>query len=195
METHDFPTEFGKDTPHGIFDVTRNEAMVTVGTDDDTAVFAVNSIQAWWTAVGRGAYPQATALLITADGRGSNSPRCRPWRTQLQRLADASGLAIEVRHFPPGTRRWNAIEHRLFSHISINVRGRPIISHEVMIKLIAPGATAAGLRARRPLHQTPHPTGSAIPDEQLERVEIERDEFHPEWNDRSRPHAAPEGGS
>ena len=195
VEMHDFPTELGKVSPHGVFDVTRNEAMVTVGTDHDTAVFAINSIQSWWTAMGQAAYPQATALLITADGGGSNSPRCRLWRTQLQRLADAIGLTIELRHFPPGTSKWNAIEHRLFSYISINTRGRPLTSHAVIVNLIAHTTTAAGLKVRCHLDQTPYPTGVAVTDEELERVQIERDEFHPDWNYRIRPHARSQSGA
>ena len=186
---HDFPTELGKVTPHGVFDVTRNEAMVTVGTDHDTAVFAINNIQFWWTAMGQAAYPEAKALLITADGGGSNSPRCRLWRTQLQRLADASGLTIEVRHFPPGTSKWNAIEHRLFSYISINARGRPFTSYEVIVNVIAHTTTAGGLKVRCQLDQTPYPTGVVVSDDELERVQIDRDQFHPEWNYRIRPHA------
>ena len=189
---HDFPTELGKVSPHGVFDVTRNEAMVTVGTDHDTAVFAVNSIQTWWTAIGQAAYPQAKELLITADGGGSNNPRCRLWRTQLQRLADASGLSIELRHFPPGTSKWNAIEHRLFSYISINVRGRPFTSYEVIVNVIAHTSTAAGLKVRCQIDQTPYPTGIEVTAEELGRVQIERHEFHPEWNYRIRPHAKPE---
>ena len=187
VEMHDFPTELGKVSPHGVFDVTRNEAMVTVGTDHDTAVFAVNSIQSWWTAMGQAAYPQAKELLITADGGGSNNPRCRLWRTQLQRLADASGLRIEVRHFPPGTSKWNAIEHRLFSYITINARGRPFTSHEVIVNVIAHTTTAAGLKVHCQLDKTPYPTGVEVTDEELERVQIERHEFHPEWNYRIRP--------
>ena len=188
VEMHDFPTELGKAAPHGVFDVTRNEAMVTIGTDHDTAAFAVHSIQAWWETLGRAAYPLATALLITADGGGSNSPRCRLWRTELQRFADASGLSIEVRHFPPGTSKWNAIEHRLFSYISINLRARPLTSHEVLVNVIAHTTTTAGLKVHCRLDQTRYPTGVNVTDEELERVQIQRDEIHPEWNYRIRPH-------
>ncbi len=192
VEMHDFPTELGKVSPHGVFDVTRNEAMVTVGTDHDTAVFAVNSIQSWWMAMGRAAYPQAKELLITADGGGSNNPRCRLWRTQLQRLADTSGLIIEVRHFPPGTSKWNAIEHRLFSYISINARGRPFTSYEVIVNVIAHTHTATGLKVRCHLDQTPYPTGLQVTDEELALVQLDPHEFHPLWNYRIRPHVAPE---
>ena len=189
VEMHDFPTELGKASPYGVFDVTRNEALVNVGTDHDTAVFAINSIQSWWTVMGHAAYPEATALLITADGGGSNNPRCRLWRTQLQRLADVSGLTIELRHFPPGTSKWNAIEHRLFSYISINSRGRPFTSHEVLVNMIGHTTTARGLKVRCQLDPASYPTGVVVTDEELERVQIERDEFHPEWNYRIRPNA------
>ena len=192
VDVHDFPTELGKVSPYGVFDVTRNEAMVTVGTDHDTAVFAVNSIQTWWTALGQAAYPQAKELLITADGGGGNNPRCRLWRTQLQRLADTSGLRIEVRHFPPGTSKWNAIEHRLFSYITINARGRPFTSHEVIVNVIAHTTTAAGLKVHCQMDRTPYPTGIEVTDEELERVQIERHEFHPECNYRVRPHVRSE---
>jgi len=192
VEMHDFPTELGKVSPHGAFDVTRHEAMVTVGTDHDTAVFAINSIQSWWTAMGQAAYPQATELLITADGGGGNSPRGRLWRTQLQRLADATGLSIEVRHFPPGTSKWNAIEHRLFSSISINARGRPFTSYEVIVNVIAHTSTAAGLKVHCQPDQTPYSTAIQVTDEELEHVQIEPHEFHPQWNYRIRPHVSPE---
>jgi len=191
VEMHDFPTELGKVSPHGVYDVTRNEAMVTVGTDHDTAAFAVHSIEAWWTVLGRAAYPGAKELLITADGGGSNNPRTRLWRTQLQRLADATGLSIDVRHFPPGTSKWNAIEHRLFSYISINTRGRPLTSHEVIVNLIAHTTTATGLKVHCQLDRTPYPTGIVVSDEELKRVQIEPDAFHAEWNYRIRPHVAP----
>ena len=192
VEMHDFPTELGKVSPHGVFDVTRHEAMVTVGTDHDTAVFAINSIQSWWTAMGQAAYPQATELLITADGGGGNSPRGRLWRPQLQRLADATGLSIEVRHFPPGTSKWNAIEHRLFSSISINARGRPFTSYEVIVNVIAHTSTAAGLKVHCQPDQTPYSTAIQVTDEELEHVQIEPHEFHPQWNYRIRPHVSPE---
>ena len=191
VEMHDFPTALGKVSPHGVYDLTRNEAMVTVGTDHDTAVFAVHSIEEWWTVLGRAAYPGAKELLITADGGASNNPRTRLWRTQLQRLADATGLTIDVRHFPPGTSKWNAIEHRLVSYISINTRGRPLTSYEVIVNVIAHTTTAAGLKVHCQLDQTPYPTGIAVSDEGLKRVQIEPDPFHPEWNYRVRPHAAP----
>jgi hypothetical protein len=190
VEMHDFPTELGKVSPHGVYDLTRNEAMVTVGTDHDTAAFAVHSIEAWWTVLGREAYPGAKELLITADGGGSNNPRTRLWRLQLQRLADATGLTIEVRHFPPGTSKWNAIEHRLFSYISINTRGRPLTSYEVIVNVIAHTTTASGLKVHCQLDQTPYPTGIEVSDEEMRRVQIEPNPFHPEWNYRIRPHTA-----
>lgn len=190
VRVHDFQTELGKATPYGIYDLTRNEALVNVGTDHDTAVFAVNSIAAWWTTMGQEAYPEATDLLITADGGGSNSHRCRLWRVQLQRLADTTGLTVAVTHFPPGTSKWNKIEHRLFSFISMNTRGRPLTSHEVIVNLIAHTTTATGLKVRCQLDRGEYPTGIPVSDDDLKRVQIERDAFHGEWNYRIRPHPA-----
>jgi transposase len=188
VQVHDFQTEQGKVCPYGIYDLTRNEAMVNVGTDHDTAVFAVNSIASWWTTMGQAAYPEATELLITADGGGSNNPRCRLWRTQLQRLADMTGLTIAVSHFPPGTSKWNKVEHRLFSYITMNTRGRPLTSHEVIVNLIAHTTTSTGLKVQCRLDRTEYPTGLSVSDEELKQVQIERDDFHPEWNYRIRPH-------
>ena len=183
VRTHDFPIEgLGKVAPYGVFDMTNNEAWVNVGTDHDTAAFAVASIRGWWQSMGSQAYPQASALLITADGGGSNNARCRLWRTELQALADETGLAIAVCHFPPGTSKWNKIEHRLFSRISQNWRARPLVSHEVIVNLIANTTTATGLKVRCQLDTNKYPTGVKVSDEELQSVRIERNAFHGDWN-------------
>jgi hypothetical protein len=187
VQVHDFQTEQGKVCPYGIYDLARNEAFINVGTDHDTAAFAVTSIAAWWHTLGQAAYPDAKELLITADGGGSNNPRSRLWRTQLQHLADDTGLTIEVCHFPPGTSKWNKIEHRLFSYITMNTRGRPLTSHEVIVNLIANTTTATGLKVHCRLDTAEYPTGVVVSDEQLKQVQIERNQFHPEWNYRVRP--------
>ena len=193
VQVHDFQTEAGKVCPYGVYDIARNEGFVSVGTDHDTATFAITSIAAWWQTMGRAAYPDASELLITADGGGSNNPRSRLWRTELQRLADETQLTISVCHFPPGTSKWNKIEHRLFSYISMNVRGRPLTSHEIVVNLIANTTTAAGLKVQCRLDTADYPTGVAVTDEQIHDVQIERDDFHPEWNYRVRPRSRASG--
>ncbi len=190
VEVHDFPSEAGKVSPYGVYDPVRNEAFVNVGTDHDTAAFAVNSIASWWHTMGQPAYPDATELLITADGGGSNNPRTRLWRLPLQHLADDTGLIIKVCHFPPGTSKWNKVEHRLFSHITMNTRGRPLTSHEVIVNLIANTTTRKGLKVRSQLDTNKYPTGVTVSDDDLKDVQIDRDEFHPEWNYRVRPRAS-----
>jgi len=188
VRTHDFVLpELGKVNPYGVYDPTRNEAWVNVGTDHDTPSFAVASIRGWWENMGRQAYPEASSLLITADGGGSNSARCRLWKTELQRLADETGLSIAACHFPPGTSKWNKIEHRLFSHITCNWRSRPLVSHEVVVNLIANTTTTAGLRVQCQLDTTSYPTGIHVSDAELAEVQIERSAFHGEWNYVIRP--------
>ena len=180
---HDFLIpELGKVNPYGVYDPTRDEAWVSVGTDHDTAAFAVESIRGWWRSMGRTAYPRARELLITADGGGSNSSRSRLWKLELQKLADESGLTIAVRHFPPGTSKWNKIEHRLFSHITQNWRGRPLESHEVIVNLIANTTTKAGLKVQARLDENTYVTGVKVSDEELQTVRIERCDFHGDWN-------------
>jgi len=174
--------ELGKVSPYGVYDRTRNEGWVNVGTDHDTAEFAVTSIWGWWRQMGQHAYPGAKELLITADGGGSNSSRSRLWKVQLQKLADETGLFISVCHYPPGTSKWNAIEHRMFSHITQNWRGRPLISHETIVNLIANTTTKAGLTIQCQLDTQEYPKGIKVSDEELEAVRIERSEFHGEWN-------------
>ena len=189
VRVHDFAIkELGKAAPYGVFDVTRNEAWVSVGVDHDTAAFAVQSIHSWWRTMGREAYPQATELYITADGGGSNGSRVRLWKTELQRMADETGLSITVSHLPPGTSKWNKIEHRLFSFITQNWRGRPLVSHEAIVSLIAATQTKAGLRVRCELDETLYPSGVTVSDDELAKVNIERNDFHGEWNYTIRPH-------
>ena len=183
VATHDFPSQAqGKAIPYGVYDVGQNEGWVSVGTDHDTAEFAVATLLQWWGQMGTDAYPDATDLLITADGGGSNSNRGRLWKVALQRFADETGLRVSVCHFPPGTSKWNRIEHRLFSHITQNWRGRPLISHEVVVNLIENTTTRAGLRVRAALDTAHYPTHKQVSDDQLSDVYLTRDPFHGEWN-------------
>lgn len=183
VRVHDFEIrELGKVAPYGIFDPTQNTGWVNVGTDHDTATFAVESIRRWWYTMGRETYPQADRLLITADSGGSNGYRIRLWKTELQRFADETGLNISVCHLPPGTSKWNKIEHRLFSYISQNWRGKPLISHEVIVNLIASTTTRTGLTIRCELDINRYPKGIKVSEQELQKVKIVRDEFHGEWN-------------
>ena len=174
--------ELGRDTPYGIYDMARNSGWVNVGTDRDTAAFAVASIRRWWDSMGRADYPRAERLLITADGGGSNGSRVRLWKLELQRLADETGLEIAVCHFPPGTSKWNKIEHRLFSFISQNWRGRPLVSHETIVNLIAATTTKTGLKVTCELDQRDYPSGVKVSKEEMEKINVRRDAFHGEWN-------------
>src|SRR5829696_512070 len=160
----------------------RNAGWVNVGTDHDTAVFAVASIRRWWDSMGRMDYPRAKRLLITADGGGSNGSRVRLWKVGLQQLADETGLEISVCHFPPGTSKWNKIEHRLFSFISQNWRGKPLVSHEAIVNLIAATTTKAGLKVTCELDQESYPTGIKVTKKEMAEIELRRDTFHGEWN-------------
>jgi hypothetical protein len=180
---HDFPDkEKGKAIPFGVWDMTADEGFVVVGDDHDTAEFAVATIGRWWDLVGRAAYPEATRLLLTADAGGSNGYRSRLWKFELAKLAQRSGLEITVCHFPPGTSKWNRIEHRLWSHVSMNWRGRPLTSHEVVVNLIGATKTRSGLKVRAQLDQGSYPTGKTITDNQLATVAIKPHRFHGEWN-------------
>ena len=187
VKVHDFidPT-LGKANPYGVYDVGTNTGWVTVGTDHDTAAFAVNTIRAWWHSAGKSLHPNASRLLISADGGGSNGYRTRQWKTELAALAADTGLTITVCHLPPGTSKWNKIEHRLFSHISMNWRGRPLTSHEVIVETIAATTTSTGLTVHAELDQATYPTGVKIPDTQMKALETEhiltRHDFHGEWN-------------
>ena len=187
VKVHDFiDPDLGKANPYGIYDVAGNTGWVSVGTDHDTAAFAVNTIRSWWDATGRDTYPGASRLLITADGGGSNGYRTRLWKTGLAALADETGLAITVCHLPPGTSKWNKIEHRLFSHISMNWRGRPLTSHDVIVNTIGATTTKTGLRVHAELDENQYPLGIKIPDQQMKALEADgtlaRHEWHPEWN-------------
>ena len=180
---HDFVIpELGRASPYGVYDVAANEAWVSVGTDHDTAAFAVESIRRWWTTMGAPLYPEATRLLVTADAGGSNGYRLRLWKQELQKLADEIGLEIAVCHFPPGTSKWNKIEHRLFSAITQNWRGKPLVSHETVVNLIAATTTRTGLRVRSELDTSDYPAGLRVSDADMETLYLRRDDFHGEWN-------------
>ncbi len=180
---HDFKDkELGHAIPYGVYDLTADEGWVSVGITRDTATFAVNSILSWWQHLGKQRYPDATTLTITADSGGSNSPRTRLWRVELQRLADQTGLEICVCHFPPGTSKWNKIEHRMFSFMSLNARGKPLESHEVIINLIAATTTNMGLKIYARLDEREYEKGVEVTDKQLAEVNITRHAFHGEWN-------------
>ena len=174
--------ELGRDTPYGIYDMARNSGWVNVGTDHDTAAFAVASIRRWWESMGKANYPQAKRLLITADGGGSNGSRVRLWKRELQLMADETELAIAVCHFPPGTSKWNKIEHRLFSFVSQNWRGKPLVSHEVIVNLIAATTTKTGLKVTCELDRNAYPLGTKIAKTEMEEIHLMRDAFHGEWN-------------
>ena len=183
VNVHDFPDpHVGKAIPYGIYDLGRNAGWVTVGRDHDTASFAVASLRRWWQAVGLAAYPQAGRLLICADGGGSNGYRLRLWKVELQGFADATGLQVTVCHLPPGTSKWNKVEHRLFAHISLNWRGRPSVSHEVVVELIGATTTREGLRIQAELDTTAYPTKVRVSDADLAAVRLTPHAFHGEWN-------------
>jgi transposase len=182
--------ELGRVSPYGVYDLAANAGWVSVGIDHDTAAFAVATIRRWWDGAGRARYPGARRLLITADGGGSNGARVRLWKCALQRLADETGLAISVCHFPPGTSKWNTIEHRLFSFISQNWRGRPLVSYAVILDLIAATTTAAGLTVESDLDTAPYPAGQKVSDAQMATLRLTRDASHGEWNYTIHPRAA-----
>jgi hypothetical protein len=171
-----------KAIPYGVYDVTRNEGWVSVGIDHDTAEFAVATIRQWWRRMGRTRYRQATSLYLTADGGGSNGSRNRLWKKELQRLANDTGLSIQVSHLPPGTSKWNKIEHRLFGQITTNWRGKPLRTLEAVVGLIAGTTTETGLRVRAVADQKPYPTGRKVSDAEMEALEMTRNPFHGEWN-------------
>lgn len=188
---HDFVDKTkGKVAPYGVYDLGRNNALVNVGVDHDTAEFAVESIWRWWRLMGRRTYPAARELLIMADGGGSNSHRSRLWKVELQGLADRTGLTIHVSHFPPGTSKWNKIEHRLFCHITENWRGRPLIDHETVIELIGSVRTSSGLYVKAKLDKHEYPTGITVSDQELENCNIIRHTFHGDWNYSVVPHGS-----
>ena len=188
VRVHDFLIEKnGKTAPYGVYDITRNAGWVGVGIDHDTASFAVRTIRRWWQVMGRARYPQAKELLITADSGGSNGARVRLWKWELQKFANATGKAITVCHLPPGTSKWNKIEHRLFSYITMNWRGRPLVSLATIVNLIASTRTKEGLRVRCELDKGRYPKGVKISDEQLAKINLHRHRFHGDWNYTIRP--------
>ena len=191
VRMHDFPIDgLGRVSPYGVYDFAQNEAWVSVGTDHDTSAFAVESIRRWWRSMGEALYPGAGRLLITADAGGSNGYQVRLWKFELQKLADETGLAIAVCHLPPGTSKWNKIEHRLFSMITQNWRGKPLVSHEVVVNLIGATTTKKGLRVKSALDTNRYPTGRKVTDTEFDTLYLRRDAFHGEWNYALLPRAA-----
>ena len=183
VQIHDFlDPQLGKAIPYGGYDLSKNEGWVSVGIDHDTARFAAEAIHRWWEKMGSKRYRGAKELLITADGGGSNSSRCRLWKLALHDLAIQLGIPIQVCHFPPGTSKWNKIEHRMFCHITQNWRGRPLVSHEVIINLIASTTTRSGLKIHAELDNGHYPTGIKVSDEELAAVNLKRADFHGDWN-------------
>jgi len=188
---HDFPgPEVPRAYPYGIYDLGQNSGFVNVGTDHDTSTFAVASIRGWWRAEGSRLYPHAERLLITADGGGSNGYRLRLWKWELQRLADQTGLTLSIHHFPPGTSKWNKVEHRLFSFISSNWRGEPLLDYETVIRLIAGTTTAKGLKVTCRLDRRKYPVGCKVSDEEIASINMKPAKFHGEWNYVIRPREA-----
>jgi hypothetical protein len=183
VNVHDFPDpQLGKAIPYGVYDIGCNKGWVSVGRDHDTASFAVASLRRWWEVLGSGAYPQAERLLISADGGGSNGYRIRLWKLELQRFSNATGLQVMVCHLPPGTSKWNKIEHRLFSHITMNWRGRPLTSHEDIVELIRATTTRTGLQVQAELDLGLYPTQIKVSDAEMATVRITPHTFHGEWN-------------
>ena len=183
VQVHDFPDkQLGKAIPYGVYDLTANAGWVSVGVDHDTPEFAVETLRRWWRKMGAAAYPGAERLLITCDGGGSNSSRSRLWKLELQALADELEMRISVCHFPPGTSKWNKIEHRMFCHITQNWRGRPLICREVVVNLIGAVTTKEGLTIQSALDENRYETGRKVTEEEMESLSMERDTFHGEWN-------------
>ena len=191
VQGHDFPgPEVPRAYPYGIYDLGRNAGFVNVGTDHDTGAFAVASIRGWWRFEGRRLYPDTNMILITADAGGSNGSRLRLWKLELQKFADQTGLSISVCHFPPGTSKWNKIEHRLFSFITSNWRGEPLRDYETIINLIARTTTAKGLKVTCKLDRRKYPTGRKVSDEEMENINVQRNKFHGDWNYVIKPKTA-----
>lgn len=183
VRVHDFvDKELGKAVPYGVYDLTTNTGWVSVGRDHDTAEFAVETLRRWWWNMGTQFYRSARELLITADGGGSNASRSRLWKLALQRLADELRLHLAVCHFPPGTSKWNIIEYRMFSHITLNWRGRPLPSHETVVNLISSTTTRKGLRIEAELDTNCYPTGITVSDQEMANIQLEKASFHGEWN-------------
>jgi hypothetical protein len=191
VRVHDFiDPKRGKAIPYGVYDLAANLGWVSVGVDHDTAEFAVATLRRWWEQLGSGMYPGAERLLVTADGGGSNGSRCRLWKLKLQEFADETGLRITVCHLPPGTSKWNKIEHRMFCHITQNWRGRPLVDLECVVNLIGSTTTEAGLEIRAELDEKAYPLGRVVTQEEMESISIKADEFHGEWNYTIRPRRA-----
>jgi transposase len=189
VKTHDFPgPDVDKAIPYGVYDIARDAGWVNVGRDNDTSSFAIESILGWWRSMGRRAYPKATKLLICADSGGSNGYRRRLWKVEIQRFADRTGLKVTVCHFPPGTSKWNKVEHRLFSHISMNWRGQALTSHEVVVNLIGATKTRSGMNVKAKLDKRKYPTKIQVSDEEMEQLKITQHKFHGEWNYTVSPH-------
>jgi hypothetical protein len=188
VDTHDFPDKkLGKAIPYGVYDIRRDEAWVSVGISRDTAEFAVEAIRRWWKKLGKKCYAQPKRLLITADSGGSNGSRNRLWKFELQALADQTGMTIEVCHYPPGTSKWNKIEHRLFCHITRNWRGVPLESHQVVVNLVSSTTTEQGLEVHCTIDENEYLTGRKITDEQMASIRIKRNAFHGDWNYEIKP--------
>jgi len=183
VDVHDFvDKDLGKAIPYGVYDVTDNKGWVSVGVDNDTAQFAVNSIRRWLKMMGQARYPTMKQVMITADGGGSNGSRVRLFKLELQKLADETGLTLRVCHYPPGTSKWNKIEHKLFCHITQTWRGQPLTSRQTVVELIASTTTKTGLTVRCELDTQTYPKGIIVTDAEMEALNIKRDTFHPEWN-------------
>jgi len=183
VNVYDFLSQAqGRAIPYGVYEVSRNVGWVSVGRDHDTAAFAVESLRRWWAAMGCSVYPKVSRLLVCADGGGSNGYRVRLWKVEIQRLAEETGLAITVCHLPPGTSKWNKIEHRLFSHISMNWRGRPLVSHEVIVQLISATTTREGLQVHAQLDTGEYPLKIKVTDQQMAELHLQSHAFHGEWN-------------
>ncbi|GAC1680103.1 MAG: ISAzo13 family transposase [Steroidobacteraceae bacterium] len=192
VRTHDFKIPaLGKVAPYGVYDIAANHGWVSVGIDADTGAFAVESIRRWWDKLGKARYPSATCLTITADCGGSNGSRVKLWKRELQRFANETGLKVTVAHLPPGTSKWNKIEHRLFCHITMNWRGKPLVSHEVIVQLIGSTTTDTGLKVCCEIDGNLYPKGIEVRDEQMDAINITRNEFHGEWNYTISPNQQP----
>jgi hypothetical protein len=192
VRVHDFKIpELGKVAPYGVYDIAANHGWVSVGIDADTAAFAVESIRRWWDKLGRPRYPHATCLTITADCGGSNGVQVKLWKRELQRFANETGLKVTVAHLPPGTSKWNKIEHRLFAFITMNWRGKPLLSHQVIVQLIGATTTETGLRVCCELDENLYPKGIKVSEEEMQAICITRDEFHGEWNYTISPNLQP----
>ena len=189
VRVHDFVIpELGRAAPYGVYDIAANAGWVSVGIDHDTASFAVNAIRRWWQAMGCERYPDATQLLITADCGGSNGARVRLWKRELQKLANELGMAITVCHLPPGTSKWNKIEHRLFSFITQNWRGKPLVSYQTIVQLIAATTTKTGLKVQSEIDTNTYPAGVKVSDADMDDINIQRHDFHGDWNYTISPH-------